>query len=185
MKSSLVAWSKFLSLVLRHKPGSIGIALDPAGFVAVDTLLAACASHGRPLTRAELEQVVQQNSKQRFAFSADGLMIRASQGHSVPVQLDHAACAPPEVLYHGTVQRFLADIRSQGLCKQARHHVHLSPSRQEAEAVGARRGVAVVLEVRAAAMASQGFVFFRSPNGVWLTDEVPPDFLVFPEELGR
>ena len=180
MEAALVSSSKFLSLVLRHKPGLIGITLDSSGWIAVDELLAACAAHGHKLTRAELEQVVRQNNKQRFAFSADNLRIRANQGHSVPVQLDYAPSVPPAALYHGTVQRFLADIRSQGLCKRARHHVHLSPSRQEAEAVGTRRGVPIVLEVRAAAMASQGFVFFRSPNGVWLTDEVPPAFLIFP-----
>lgn len=180
MESPLVSASKFLSLVLRHKPGLIGITLDPSGWVAVAELLAACAAYGRKLTHAELLQVVQQNNKQRFALSADGLRIRANQGHSVPVQLDHEPCAPPAVLYHGTVQRFLADIRTQGLCKRARHHVHLSPSRQEAEAVGARRGTPIVLEVQAAAMAEKGFVFFRSPNGVWLTDEVPPAFLIFP-----
>ena len=107
MDRRLVALSKFLSLVLRHQPERIGIALDDAGWVAVDQLLCACAAYGQSLTRDDLEWTVRENDKQRFAFSPDGLRIRASQGHSVAVALDYEPCPPPAVLYHGTVARFL------------------------------------------------------------------------------
>ncbi|HNN92813.1 MAG TPA: RNA 2'-phosphotransferase, partial [Pseudomonadota bacterium] len=103
-----------------------------------------------------------------------------SQGHSIPVDLAYAPQPPPEVLYHGTVATALTAIRADGLSKRARHHVHLSLSRKEAERVGGRRGRPVVLSVRAGAMAAAGFLFFRSDNGVWLTEHVPPSFLIFP-----
>lgn len=180
LETTLRQLSKFLSLVLRHQPQRIGITLDSAGYVEVARLLAACAVHGRPITREVLQQVVEQNDKRRFAFSADGLRIRASQGHSIAVDLAYAPQTPPSILYHGTVAAALAAIRAEGLRKQARHHVHLSASAQEAKRVGARRGRPVVLTVRAEAMAQAGFVFFRSDNGVWLTDHVPPAYLIVP-----
>ena len=121
-----VGTSKLLSYVLRHAPESIGIELDGGGWASVDVLLAALARHGRPLSRAELEQLVQTSDKRRFAFSADGARIRASQGHSVAVDLGYLAQTPPEVLFHGTLERLLPAIRDQGLHKGRRHHVHLS-----------------------------------------------------------
>lgn len=178
--SQLTSISKFLSLVLRHKPQLIGIELDEAGWVEVERLLAACAAHGRRISRAELAQVVQQNDKQRFAFSEDGLRIRANQGHSIAVELHHAPCAPPTILYHGTVERFLAPIRSEGLRRGSRHHVHLSATQAVALRVGERRGRPVLLQVRAEEMAAAGFTFFRTPNDVWLVEHVPPQFLIFP-----
>lgn len=124
--------------------------------------------------------MVLQNDKRRFAFSDDGRRIRANQGHSVAVELGHEPCAPPKMLYHGTVERFLASIRSEGLRRGARHHVHLSASREAALRVGQRRGRPVVLGVRAEEMAAAGFAFFRTPNDVWLVDHVPPQFLIAP-----
>ncbi len=172
--------SKFLSLVLRHEPGLIGIALDDAGWTDVDALLAACARHGQPVTRAELDELVAASDKQRFAFSPDGRQIRANQGHSVEVDLALEPITPPAVLLHGTVDKFLAAIRAQGLIKGERHHVHLSAERETANKVGQRRGRAVVLTVQAGAMAAAGHVFYRSANGVWLVDHVPPAFIDFP-----
>lgn len=172
--------SKFLSLVLRHRPDAIGIALDDAGWVGVDELLAACARHGQPISPELLRQVVETNDKQRFAFSEDGTRIRASQGHSVQVDLGYEPVEPPEVLYHGTVEKYLPAIRRDGLTRRSRHHVHLSADVATAEAVGERRGDAVILRVRAKAMHDRGMAFFRSANGVWLTDEVPAEFIEFP-----
>lgn len=169
--------SKFLSFVLRHEPGAVGLELSKEGWVLVEDLLSALREHGRPLARVELEAIVATNDKQRFAFSADGARIRANQGHSVDVELGYDITAPPAVLYHGTVERFLASIRRNGLQKRERHHVHLSATPETAVAVGRRRGRPIVLEVAAAVMASRGFVFYRSENGVWLTDHVPPAFL--------
>jgi putative RNA 2'-phosphotransferase len=175
--SELTAMSKFLSYVLRHDPDSLGLTLGEGGWVSVQLLLDACARHGKSLDRATLERVVHENAKQRFAFSQDGGSIRASQGHSVQVELGYTAATPPDTLFHGTVERFLPAIRREGLQRGERHHVHLSAEKTVAASVGQRRGKPVVLEIDAAAMAREGFAFFRSDNGVWLTHEVPARFL--------
>ncbi len=165
--------SKFMSLVLRHRPEVIGIELDEQGWVAIDRLLAACAAHGRALSRADLNDVVMHNNKQRFAISADGQRIRASQGHSVAINLGYEPAEPPEMLYHGTAVQNLPSIRREGLLKGKRHHVHLSADEVTATAVGQRHGKPVVLTVKAGEMARAGFLFFLSANGVWLTETVP------------
>jgi putative RNA 2'-phosphotransferase len=172
--------SKRLSYVLRHRPDSIGLVLDEAGWVGVDELLAALARDGLDLPRAELDAIVAASDKQRFALSPDGTRIRAQQGHSVTVELGHAEATPPPTLHHGTVARFLASIREHGLVKGARHHVHLSATVEAAAQVGARRGRAIVLEVDAAAMHGDGHRFWVTPNEVWLTVTVPPRYLRFP-----
>ena len=172
--------SKFLSFVLRHRPGAIGLELDEHGWVEVDTLLARCRTRGRTIVRSELDEVVARCAKQRFAVSDDGARIRASQGHSVPVDLDYQPAEPPETLFHGTVAASLDAIHAGGLQRMKRHHVHLSADAETAVNVGARRGSAIVLRVRAGAMSSDGYVFFVSANGVWLTEHVPVEYLEFP-----
>ncbi|MGW2837090.1 RNA 2'-phosphotransferase [Streptomyces sp. NPDC001493] len=169
--------SKYLSKHLRHQPERIGLTLDPNGWVDVAELLEAAARHHFPITRTELEHVVAVNDKQRFTLEGDRL--RANQGHTVPVDLDLPPAEPPPFLYHGTVARSLAAIRTEGLRPMARHHVHLSPDRETATRVGARRGRPVVLSVDAAAMHRAGHVFRVSANGVWLADSVPPEYLRF------
>ena len=169
--------SKFLSLVLRHRPDAIGLSLAVDGWVPVAELLRALAAHGKPVELAALEALVAGSDKQRFAFSSDRLMIRANQGHSVRVDLGLSAQQPPALLFHGTVARYLPAIRAQGLLKGQRHHVHLSATRDLALLVGKRRGAPVLLEVDAGGMAAAGHAFFCSENGVWLTDHVPPQFL--------
>jgi putative RNA 2'-phosphotransferase len=176
-----VRLSRFLSLVLRHRPERVGIELDAAGWVAVEELVAACRRHGVELDAALLAELVRESDKQRFVLSDDGRRIRAQQGHSVPVDLGYAPAAPPETLFHGTVEKFLASIRARGLLAGSRHHVHLSPDRETAVRVGSRRGRPVVLLVRAAEMAAAGFSFSQSGNGVWLTERVPPEYLEFPD----
>ncbi|MEY9211160.1 RNA 2'-phosphotransferase [Thermobifida halotolerans] len=173
----LVRASKFLSLVLRHRPEVANVTLDPRGWVEVDALLNGCRAAGRPLTRAELEEVVARSDKKRFALSADGRRVRAQQGHTVAVELDLPARTPPDVLYHGTVDRFLPAIRAEGLRPMGRHHVHLSPDEATARRVGERRGSPVVLAVDAARMHADGHEFRISGNGVWLAAEVPPRYL--------
>lgn len=172
-----VKTSKFLSLVLRHQPERIGLALDEAGWVDVDRLLAACAEHGRRLTRAELDHVVATNNKRRFAYSDDGRRIRASQGHTVEVDLGLAPAVPPDVLFHGTASATLPLILGEGLRPMARQDVHLSADRETAHRVGSRHGRPVVLVVDAAGLAGAGQVFRVSANGVWLTGPVPPEWL--------
>jgi putative RNA 2'-phosphotransferase len=177
MTKAVVATSKFLSLVLRHRPDVIGITLDAEGWVPVEDLLAACAQHGRAISRKQLDVVVRTNDKQRFAFSADGSRIRANQGHSLPIDLGLVSLEPPELLYHGTVPRFLESIRQEGLTRGNRHHVHLSPDTQTATKVGQRRGRPVVLVIEAGRMFRDGHEFYQSENGVWLTDAVPPAYI--------
>ncbi len=174
--------SKFLSRVLRHRPDSIGLELDANGWADVDTLLARCHDHGRFLTRADLAEVVARCDKQRFAISPDGERVRACQGHSVAVELGYIASTPPAVLFHGTAQSRIGSIRREGLRRMRRHHVHLSADAQTARHVGSRHGRAVVLIVRAASMAAEGHAFYLSENGVWLTEQVPPGYLEWPEE---
>ena len=176
-KKRATSISKYLSLVLRHDPAAAGVTLDAEGWVGVDELLAGAARHGFSFTRAELEEVVQTNEKQRFAFSVDSQRIRASQGHSVSVELGLTPETPPEVLYHGTVARFLSSIMDQGLDKRSRQYVHLSPDVETATRVGSRRGQPVILKIAAANMHSDGFRFFCSANGVWLTERVPPQYI--------
>lgn len=169
--------SKFIALVLRHKPEVAGLTLDAEGWTEVEDLLRGLATAGRPLSRADLAALVETDAKGRYALSADGQRIRAQQGHSVPVDLGLQTATPPPRLYHGTVRSVLDAILADGLRKMQRHHVHLSPDVETATAVGARRGKPVVLEVDASAMAADGYVFLRSANGVWLTDAVPPRYL--------
>lgn len=176
--SNLVSTSKFLSLVLRHQPEVIGLILDDSGWADIDTLIRLSQAH-KPLTRALIEQIVEENSKQRFAISEDGRRIRANQGHSIEVDLDLVPVTPPTLLYHGTATRFVDAIRREGLVKRSRQHVHLSAAADTATAVGARHGKPAVLIVRAGEMAAAGHAFFRSENGVWLTDAVPVGFIDF------
>lgn len=181
MQKNLVKISKFLSLVLRHKPSTVGLTLDPGGWVQVDELLAAANNTGVPLNKDVLRQVVEQNDKQRFSLSADGSKIRANQGHSIPVNLDLEPVFPPEFLFHGTATRFLKSIQKQGLLPKGRNQVHLSPDKPTATKVGQRHGKPVVLTVQSGQMHESGFTFYRSANGVWLTDKVPVEFLLFPD----
>lgn len=169
--------SKFLSKYLRHEPAKLGLTLAPGGWVMVDDLLKACATHRFPITKAQLDEVVEKNSKKRFSFDETGQKIRANQGHSTDVDLQLEPKVPPTVLYHGSAQKNLESIMTVGLEKRARHHVHLSKDIATATNVGARHGKPVVLAVDTEAMQKAGFVFYCSENGVWLVDSVPPKFL--------
>ncbi len=173
--------SKFLSLVLRHEPEVIGVDLDRAGWVEIATLIAQARIHGTMIDRDILDEVVANSTKMRFSYSDDGLRIRANQGHSLDVELGYEAAIPPCLLYHGTVSQFVLMIREQGILKMQRHHVHLSPDRGTAEAVGQRRGKPVLLIVEAQRMHEAGHEFFMSANGIWLTSAVPPQFVRIPE----
>lgn len=173
--------SKFLSLVLRHNPDKIGITLDEQGWTDVQTLLQKMNAQGKKVDLERLKEVVATNDKKRFAFNEDQTMIRANQGHSISVDLQYEAITPPDFLYHGTVPKFIRDIQQQGLRKMSRHHVHLSEDRTTAMRVGARRGVPTLLVVRSAEMHQNGYDFFKSENGVWLTDNVPSEYIDFKE----
>ncbi len=176
-EKDIVRASKRLSRHLRHDPGAIGITLETGGWVAVEALLRALRRHGLALSRDQLNLIVETNNKKRFAFDETGTRIRASQGHSVDVDLGLATATPPDVLYHGTVATFLEAIFHEGLRPMKRHAVHLSASPDTARTVGARRGKPVILRVDAAGMTADGHEFQVSANGVWLTAAVPPAYL--------
>ena len=168
--------SKFLSYVLRHKPESIGLQLDEAGWVSVDDLIRCAEANGKQLTYEAISTVVETNDKKRFSFSDDGLRIRANQGHSIKIDLDLAPLEPPEWLYHGTATRFLKSILKEGLQPKNRHHVHLSKDKEMALNVGMRHGIPAILEIESKVMNTEGYQFYCSANGVWLTDRVPPKY---------
>lgn len=180
MKPNITTISKFLSLVLRHKPETIGLVLDKNGWADTQELLKKMSTKGPNITLEVLQEVVETNSKKRFAFNEDGSKIRASQGHSLSIDLGYQPSIPPTVLYHGTATRFLNSIKEQGLIKGQRDHVHLSIDTKTATSVGSRHGKVVILEVLAKEMQEAGYEFFVSENGVWLTGEVPVKFLSFP-----
>lgn len=168
--------SKFLSLILRHKPEVIGITLDEHGWARVDEVIAGIGQT-RPMSMAILEEIVATDSKGRYAFNEDKTLIRANQGHSVHVDVELEEKAPPEVLYHGTGEKSVASIETQGLLPMSRLYVHLSTDVATATKVGQRHGKPVVFRVYAQAMVAQGHRFYVSRNGVWLTKLVPAEFL--------
>jgi putative RNA 2'-phosphotransferase len=171
-----VTTSKLLSSVLRHRPSLLGIALDSSGWVDIEILLDALQRFGRPLTRMNLDRIVAGTDKQRF--EVDGVRIRAAQGHSIEVDLRLAPVPPPPELFHGTVARNLATIRAQGLLRGRRQHVHLCIDEQTATTVARRRGVPALLRIDASGMHAVGHLFYRAANGVWLTDHVPPQWIL-------
>ena len=169
--------SKFLSLVLRHKPETIGLKLDENGWALTSDIL---SNSKLKFTIRELEEVVSTNDKKRFSFNEDKTKIRANQGHSLGhIDLELKTQTPPQFLYHGTVPKFIDSIKKTGLQKMNRQHVHLSEDRETATTVGSRRGVPTILCVRAKDMYNYGHSFFLSENGVWLTDNVPVQFIDF------
>lgn len=174
MTHSITETSKFLSYILRHKPDAIALTLDPEGWANIEELI---AKADIPLDLDTLCKVVATSDKKRFAISADGLSIRANQGHSIEVNLGLEPVEPPELLYHGTATRFLESIKVQGLLPQNRQYVHLSPDHDTAVSVGQRHGTPVVLAFPALQMHQQGHQFFQAKNGVWLTERVPADIL--------
>jgi len=170
--------SKYLAKYLRHAPVELGLTLRPGGWVPVDDLLSAAGKNGFPITYDELAECVETNDKQRYSFDETGDLIRANQGHSVDVDLQLEEREPPDVLFHGTVGRFLDSILAEGLNKGKRHHVHLSKDVETARRVGARRGQPVIFTIDAVRMHREGHKFFLSVNGVWLTESVPPSYLM-------
>ncbi|WNJ17656.1 RNA 2'-phosphotransferase [Pontibacter sp. G13] len=170
--------SKLMSWGLRHKPEELGVELSPEGWTPVQSMLSAIQQRYPEVVLGDIHQIVLQNDKKRFVLSDDQSRIRAAQGHSVTVNLGYEAIQPPDLLFHGTAKRFLESIAEEGLQKRSRHHVHLSKNVQTARQVGSRHGQVVVLEVDAERMQRDGFAFFKSDNGVWLTDSVPSAYIM-------
>ena len=169
--------SKFLSLILRHKPETIGISLDENGWAEVSEILEGINREGQRINMAILEEIVETNNKKRFCFNEDKTKIRANQGHSIEVDVELSPTTPPPVLYHGTADRFYESIARDGLQKRSRNHVHLSADTETAVNVGKRHGSPIVLKIDTEAMLTGGAVFYLSKNNIWLTDNVPAKFL--------
>jgi len=171
--------SKLLSYILRHSPETIGISLDENGWADVNELIAKFDLYDRKIDFERLDYIVENNDKKRFAFNDDKTKIRASQGHSIAVELNLNQAEPLAYLYHGTVEKFLSAIKSQGLQKMSRQHVHLSADRETANKVGGRRGKPVILIINGREMHRAGYKFYLSANNVWLTDVVPAEYITF------
>ena len=169
--------SKYISLILRHKPETIGITLDEHGWANVDELILGI-SKTHTLNMDVLEEIVRTDEKQRYSFNEDKTLIRANQGHSVQVDVELDEVKPPETLWHGTGEKYVESIDVQGLISKSRLYVHLSKDVDTAIKVGKRHGKPVLYKVRALDMYNDGFRFYLSKNGVWLTKEVPVEYLV-------
>lgn len=172
--------SKFISLILRHRPEVIGITLDEHGWAEVDALIGGIKKT-RPFDMEMLEEIVRTDNKQRYSFNEDKTLIRANQGHSIPVDVELEAAVPPEFLWHGTGEKYVESIDRMGLIPKSRLYVHLSGDHETAVKVGSRHGRPAVYRVRSGQMAADGYVFYRSVNGVWLTKRVPGEYLEKPE----
>jgi len=169
--------SKFLSLILRHRPEALDITLDEQGWATTQEIIDKMTAKGKTVSMAEIKEVVENNDKQRFKLSEDGSQIRANQGHSLKVDLGLQPQTPPEQLFHGTAKKYLNSILTGGLKKRKRSHVHLSKDKETALTVGSRHGQPVILLIDTQKMIDKGHSFFLSENGVWLTDHVPIDCL--------
>ena len=168
--------SKYISLILRHKPEVIGITLDEHGWADVSELIQG-VSKTHKLDMETLEEIVKTDNKQRYSFNEDKTKIRANQGHSIPVDVELEAKEPPEFLWHGTGEKFVAAIDKEGLIPKSRLYVHLSADQDTAKVVGARHGKPVIYKVKGGEMQKDGYTFYQSVNGVWLTKEVPLKYL--------
>ena len=168
--------SKYMSLILRHKPETIGITLDEHGWADVNELIAGIA-RTHDFNRDILEEIVRTDEKQRYSFNDDKTLIRANQGHSIPVDVELEEVEPPDYLWHGSAVKYEASIDEQGLIPKSRLYVHLSKDRETAFKVGQRHGKPVIYRVKSGDMQKAGYRFFMSKNGVWLTKRVPPEYL--------
>ena len=170
--------SKFISLILRHNPGVIGIQLDEHGWANVRELIDGVnRSQGHFLDQKTLEDIVDADEKQRYSFNDDHTLIRANQGHSIPVDVELEERIPPDTLWHGTGEKYVSSIEKQGLLPKERLYVHLSSDGETAKKVGSRHGKPVIYRVDCRQMVQDGYTFFLSVNGVWLTKEVPVRYL--------
>ncbi len=175
-KDELTTTSKFIALILRHKPETIHLQLDEHGWAKVDELIAG-VSKTHPIDLEILEEIVRTDNKQRYSFSEDRTLIRANQGHSIPVDVELEKRTPPDILYHGSASKFETSIMEEGLLPKSRLYVHLSKDIETAKVVGSRHGTPIIFEVNTKSMVSDGYEFYYSRNGIWLTKNVPAIYL--------
>ena len=176
-EKDLTRVSCFISLLLRHKPEVAGLSLDEHGWADVNELIRCVSEHKQPLTMEELEYIVDTDNKERYSFNEDKSLIKANQGHSIPVDVELEEVVPPDVLWHGTAEKYIDSIGEIGIIPKSRLYVHLSADYETAVNVGSRHGTPVVLQVNTAEMSKDGYKFFLSKNGVWLTKTVPARYL--------
>ena len=169
--------SKYMSLILRHKPETIGISLDEHGWANVEDLITGIAKDNE-FNMEILEEIVRRDEKQRYSFNEDKTLIRANQGHSIPVDVELEEWVPPEILWHGTGEKYVESIDREGLISKSRLYAHLSKDEDTAIKVGSRHGKPVIYNVKAKQMYDDGYKFYLSVNGVWLTKEVPVKYLI-------
>ncbi len=174
----LIKTGRYISYLLRHHPEEAGLTIDEHGWVSVEELITAVAQSYSGFTRTELDEIVATNNKKRYSYSEDGMRIRANQGHTIAVDVELPEAQPPEILWHGTGEKYVESINRTGLIPKSRLHVHLSKDTETAMQVGSRHGKPVVYKVLAGKMAQDGYKFYLSVNGVWLTDKVPVEYLV-------
>ena len=168
---------RYISYLLRHHPEEAGLTLDEHGWAEVSALIEAVAKTNPGFTRETLDEIVATNNKQRYSYSEDKTLIRANQGHSIPVDVELPEAVPPEFLWHGTGDKFVESINKTGLISKSRLYVHLSKDIETAVQVGSRHGKPFVYRVKTGEMSRDGYIFYLSVNGVWLTKEVPPKYL--------
>lgn len=170
--------SKFISLILRHKPEEIGITLDEHGWANVEELINGINNSSRKIDMEILEDIVYTDDKGRYSFNEDKTLIRANQGHSIPVDVELKEAIPPKVLYHGTAERFMDSIREQGIKSMSRLYVHLSDNISTAAKVGKRHGNCVILTIDTEKMHKDGIKFYLSENNVWLTKYIDCKYII-------
>ena len=168
---------KYLSLILRHKPETIGISLDEHGWGDVEEIIEGISRQYPEMNMALLEEIVETNNKKRYSFNEDKTLIRANQGHSIPVDVELEVMVPPDILYHGTGEKYVSSINEQGLIRKSRLYVHLSADLETAKKVGVRHGKPAIYVVDCKKMYQDGYVFYESVNGVWLTEAVPVEYI--------
>lgn len=182
MNRRLIKISKFLSLILRHKPEIINLKINSEGWANIDELIKKTNDNGLSINYTDVKEIVEKNNKMRFKISNDEKNIRANQGHSININLNLKEKKPPNILYHGTTIKFIESIKENGLVKNKRHHVHLSTDKYSAINVGKRHGKPIVLEIDSKKMYQDGYLFYLSENLIWLTDKVLPKYLKIEEE---
>ena len=173
----MVNTSKFISLILRHKPDVIGITLDEHGWANVDDLLTGLNKAGHIVCMKDLEDIVSTDNKQRYSFNEDKTLIRANQGHSINVDVELKEVEPPSILYHGTTKDVLESIYEQGIKPMSRLYVHLSKDIDTATKVAKRRRNPIILEINTEQMRKDNIKFYLSSNGVWLTKYVDSKYI--------
>ncbi len=173
---NLIKISRFISLILRHKPETIGITLDEHGWANVEELIVG-VNKKYLIDIQILEKIVNEDNKNRYSFNEDKTMIRANQGHSIPVDVELKKLNPPDILYHGTGEKYVESTERQGLIRKNRLYVHLSDNIEIAEKVGKRHGKPVIYEIDCKKMIEDGIEFFKSENNVWLVESVPVKYL--------